>query len=66
LAAALLVGLALNAAFGWWWADEMPALALLNRLMREAREALASAHSIARPGVQMLAQSVRVEHVMIV
>jgi hypothetical protein len=34
--------------------------------MREAREALASAHSIARPGVQMLAQSVRVEHVMIV
>jgi hypothetical protein len=49
----------------------MPALALLNRLMREAREALASAHGIARrgiarPGMQMLAQSVRVEHVMIV
>ena len=41
----LLVGLALNAAFGWWWADSLAALALLYWLVPEAREALEGAQT---------------------
>jgi divalent metal cation (Fe/Co/Zn/Cd) transporter len=43
LAATLLVGLGLNAAFHWWWADALAALALLYWLVPEAREALEAA-----------------------
>jgi len=43
MAGTLLVGLALTAAFGWWWADSLAALALLYWLGREAREALLGA-----------------------
>lgn len=35
-----LAGLALNAAFGWWWADPLAALAMLPLIVREAIEAL--------------------------
>ncbi len=35
----LLVGLALNRAFGWWWADPLAALVLIYFLVREGREA---------------------------
>lgn len=45
MAGALLAGLALNAAFGWWWADALAAVVLLYWLGREAREALAGARS---------------------
>lgn len=45
MAGTLLVGLALNAALGWWWADSVAALALLYWLGREAREALAGARA---------------------
>jgi divalent metal cation (Fe/Co/Zn/Cd) transporter len=36
----LLAGLVLNAAFGWWWADPIGALAMLPWLIWEGREAL--------------------------
>lgn len=39
MAATLLVGLALNALFGWWWADPLAALAIVYFLVREASEA---------------------------
>jgi len=39
LAGTTLVGLALNALLGWWWADSAAALVLLYWLGREAREA---------------------------
>jgi len=34
-----LIGLGLNLAFGWWWADPLAALGITVFLMREAREA---------------------------
>jgi divalent metal cation (Fe/Co/Zn/Cd) transporter len=34
-----LIGLGLNAAFGWWWADPVAALGITVFLFREAREA---------------------------
>jgi divalent metal cation (Fe/Co/Zn/Cd) transporter len=37
LSAALLVGLTLNAAFGWWWADPLAALAIAAVAAREGR-----------------------------
>jgi divalent metal cation (Fe/Co/Zn/Cd) transporter len=43
MAGTLLVGLALNALFHWWWADGVAALALLYWLIPEAREALEGA-----------------------
>ena len=43
MAGTLLVGLALNAAFRWWWVDSVAALALLYWLIPEAREALEGA-----------------------
>lgn len=45
LASTVIVGLALNAAVGWWWADSVAALALLYWLGREACEALRAART---------------------
>ncbi len=45
MAATLLVGLALNAAFHWWWADSVAALGLLYWLGSEAKEALEGARA---------------------
>ena len=45
MAGALLVGLGLNAAFGWWWADPIAALVLLYWLGGEAREAIQGARA---------------------
>ena len=35
----LLLGLGLNAAFGWWWADPVAALVMVPLIFQEAREA---------------------------
>ena len=40
LAAAVLVGLVLNAVAGWWWADPLAGYVLLCYAVREARESL--------------------------
>jgi divalent metal cation (Fe/Co/Zn/Cd) transporter len=40
LSATTLVGLGLNAALGWWWADPVAALAMLPLIVREGLEAL--------------------------
>ena len=40
LSAELLVGLSLNASFGWWWADPVAGLAMIPWLLMEAHEAL--------------------------
>jgi divalent metal cation (Fe/Co/Zn/Cd) transporter len=45
MAATLLAGLFLTAAFGWWWADSVAALALLLWIVPEAREALEGARA---------------------
>ncbi|MBO0702526.1 MAG: cation transporter, partial [Candidatus Dormibacteraeota bacterium] len=42
LATAVLVGLTLNAAFGWWWADPLAGYVLVFYGAREAREILRS------------------------
>jgi len=39
LSAVLLVGLGVNSAFGWWWADPIAALAIAAVAVREGREA---------------------------
>ncbi len=39
LAAAILLGVALNAAFGWWAADPLSALVIVVYGVREARHA---------------------------
>jgi divalent metal cation (Fe/Co/Zn/Cd) transporter len=39
LAVAVLVGLALNAAFGWWWADPVAGLVIVFYAVTEARAA---------------------------
>ncbi len=39
LSAALLAGLVLNAAFGWWWADPIAAIAIAGLAIREGIEA---------------------------
>jgi divalent metal cation (Fe/Co/Zn/Cd) transporter len=41
MAATLLAGLVLRAAFGWWWADPAAALGIVYFIVREGREALA-------------------------
>lgn len=43
LAAAVLTGVVLNAAAGWWWADPLSALVILIYGLREARHAWAEA-----------------------
>lgn len=40
LSFALLLGLAANAALGWWWADPAAALAMVPWLVKEGREGL--------------------------
>jgi divalent metal cation (Fe/Co/Zn/Cd) transporter len=40
LSATLLVGLALNGALGWWWADPVAALAIAGFMVREGIEIL--------------------------
>jgi divalent metal cation (Fe/Co/Zn/Cd) transporter len=40
LSATVLVGVALNAAFGWWWADPVAALAVVPLVIKEGMEAL--------------------------
>ena len=40
LSAILLVGLALNAAFGWWWADPVAGIAMTPIIVREGLEAV--------------------------
>lgn len=42
LAAAVLVGLTLNAALGWWWADPLAGLVIVGYAIREARITLGS------------------------
>jgi hypothetical protein len=37
LAAAVVVGLSVNAAFGWWWADPVAGLVIVGYALREAR-----------------------------
>ena len=43
MAIVLLAGLALRAAFGWWWADSIAALGIVYVIVREGREALGGA-----------------------
>jgi divalent metal cation (Fe/Co/Zn/Cd) transporter len=43
LSFALLLGLTLNVAFGWWWADPVAALLMLPLIVKEGNEALDSA-----------------------
>ncbi len=40
LSFALLLGLALNAMLGWWWADPVAALLMLPLIVREGKEAI--------------------------
>jgi divalent metal cation (Fe/Co/Zn/Cd) transporter len=40
LSATVLIGLLLNAAFGWWWADPLAALAVVPLVIKEGLEAL--------------------------
>ncbi len=44
LSAVVVVGLILNAALGWWWADPIAALGVVVFLVLEGREALAAEH----------------------
>jgi divalent metal cation (Fe/Co/Zn/Cd) transporter len=43
LAVAVLVGLVLNAALGWWWADPLAALVIVYYGVRERRAAFREA-----------------------
>ena len=47
--AAVLAGLVLNAALGWWWADPVVALGLAVVAVREGREAWRGHLCCARP-----------------
>jgi len=44
LAAAVLAGLVLNAAAGWWWADPVAGYVLVSYAAREVREIFAAGH----------------------
>jgi divalent metal cation (Fe/Co/Zn/Cd) transporter len=54
LAAGVLVGLAANAALGWWWLDPMVALVIAAIAVREGREAWAgeACGCLAAPGLE--------------
>jgi divalent metal cation (Fe/Co/Zn/Cd) transporter len=52
LSAVLLVGLALNAAFGWWWADAAVGLVVAGLALREGREAWRGEACACAPVVQ--------------
>jgi divalent metal cation (Fe/Co/Zn/Cd) transporter len=43
LSFALLLGLSLNAALGWWWADPAAALAMVGYIAKEGWEAVEEA-----------------------
>ncbi len=47
LATGVLIGLALNASLGWWWADPAAGFVILFYALREGREALHHARSLA-------------------
>lgn len=60
----VLIGLALNALFGWWWTDPLAALALIPFLLKEAREALearseADDDAASNPQPKMLRRTIR-------
>jgi len=42
LATAVLIGLVLNAALGWWWADPLAGYVLLYYAIQEARSSLSN------------------------
>ena len=44
LSTVVLVGLVLNAALGWWWADPLAAMGVVVFLVHEGREALTAEH----------------------
>ena len=44
LSAILLIGLVLNAALGWWWADPVAALIMVPIIANEGTEALKGKH----------------------
>ncbi|MFE2936901.1 hypothetical protein [Streptomyces sp. NPDC059278] len=44
LAAAVLLGLALNASLGWWWADPLAGYVLAYYAAREVREIFSGSH----------------------
>jgi divalent metal cation (Fe/Co/Zn/Cd) transporter len=44
LAAAVLLGLVLNSALDWWWADPLAGLVIVYYGLREGREALRTNH----------------------
>jgi hypothetical protein len=52
LSAVLLAGLALNAAFGWWWADAVVGLVVAGLALREGREAWRGEACICVPVVE--------------
>ena len=53
LAGAVLVGLVLNALFGWWWADPLASLIIIYYGVREAVHALQeSAESVEQTSAQ--------------
>jgi divalent metal cation (Fe/Co/Zn/Cd) transporter len=43
MAGAVLLGVGLNALFGWWWAEDVASLLFLFWLVGETREALEEA-----------------------
>ena len=47
LALSVLLGLAANVAFGWWWADPVAALFVAVAAVNEARENLEEAAELA-------------------
>jgi divalent metal cation (Fe/Co/Zn/Cd) transporter len=49
LAGAVLLGLLLNALFGWWWADPLASLVIIYYGVREAVHALHESAQMARP-----------------
>ena len=50
LAGAVLIGLALNALAGWWWADPLASLVIVYYGIREARHALHESAAAVSPG----------------
>ena len=46
MAGTVLVGLAFNALFGWWWVENIAALLFLVWLLRETREAFEEARNV--------------------
>jgi len=48
LSASLLIGLGLNARFGWWWADPLAGLAMVPFILWQGRSAIQEARSAER------------------